>query len=199
MSRLFSRQENTGQDQHEGAPTGAQGRQNDAPAYGAYAYASNSTAAGKPAMASLVPGYAISSSLAMSALPERVLSRPVWPVRFWFASLLLLVGSSLLTLALPERPLPPAAPPAQAGAATDKEAAAVPNPAPAPAAAPADEPAVPPASATVSKVPAAPAPRSPAATAAPAAIAPPAPAVPAGSGACSEAMLAMNLCRKSSP
>jgi hypothetical protein len=171
MSRLFSRLENTGQDQNKGAPDVAQSRQNDAPAYADYASASNSTRAGKPATPSLAPGYAISSSLAMSAPPGPVLSRPIWTVRFWFASLLLLVGSSLLTLALPERPLPLATPPAQADAARDKEAADVPNPTPAAAAVPA----------------------------APAAIAPLAPALPAGSDTCSDAMLAMNICSKSSP
>jgi hypothetical protein len=176
MSRLFPRQENPGQGRSAGAPASAPGRQNDAPADAAFAAFSgsrgNATEAGKPAMPAMAPGYAIASSLAMSAPPRPAPARPVWTARLWLASLLLLIGASLLTLAMPERTMPPAA--------SDKEAAAALMP-DQPAA---DKPAVP--AATTAPAPPIPA-------------APAAPALPAGSDACSGAMVAMNLCRKSSP
>jgi hypothetical protein len=216
MSRLFSRLENMGHDHDEGAPSAPpdeQGRQADAhdryPVPGSSgAPAMHGAGSVMPAFAAtvkaptippLVPGYSISSSLAMPRSPLPVAARPVWPVRIWLVSLLLLIGLSLLVLAMPDRllslalqqqPTPPERAPAAAPAATPAV------PAPATAAKP-ERPAAPPASAIITPLPAVRAPRAETDSGA-AAPAPAAPR-PAGGAACSDAMLAMNLCRKSSP
>lgn len=225
MSRLFSRLENMGQDQNDGAlpdpPPGADRQENahgDAPAPApAETWRDTHAAAVSaelPTMRPLVPGYAISSSLSsslgMAAPPVQVVARPVWPVRLWLLSLLLVPGLSLLVLAMPERLLPLATQartsatavpdaPILAPAAPKPAAVARPDRAPAPSAA---------ASAIVTPTPtplpatsaprAEPRSRITAAVPAPAII-PATPLHPAADPACSEAMLAMNLCSKSSP
>ena len=219
MSRLFSQLENMGHDRDEDAPSASpdeQGRQADAhdrsaasgfpdvtgspTTHGAGSDSPASTATAKtPAIRPLVPGYSISSSLAMprSGLPVAV--RPIWPVRVWLVSLLLLIGLSLLILAMPDR-LPPLAlrqqaiPPERAPAAAPAITPAVPAPA---AASKPESPAAPSASTIINRLPAAPAPRAETHSAA-AAPSPAAPR-PADGAACSDAMLAMNLCSKSSP
>jgi hypothetical protein len=210
MSRLFSRLENMGHDHDEGAPSAPPeepGRQADthelaaAPAFpGARSDIPLPAATARPpTMPPLVPGYAIASALAMSLPSRPIAARPVWPTKIWLASLLLLLGLSLLILALPERLLPLAAQQAPAPSArpsTDGEPEAPASVAPAaapPAAARPASPTVPSASAIVVPVPAAPAPRAetPSTAAAP-------PRRDEGA-ACSDAMLAMNLCSKSSP
>lgn len=217
MSRLFSRLENMGQDQNDSAspdpPPRADRRENaqdDAPASAETGSGTHATAvsAELPSMRPLVPGYAISSSLGMAAPPAPVVARPVWPVRLWLLSLLLLPGLSLSILAVPERLLPlatqartsaSAVPDARvlAPAAATPAVDARPDRAPAPSAA---------ASAIVTPTPV-PAPSAPraeprsritAAVPAPVII-PAAPLHPAADAACSEAMLAMNLCSKPSP
>lgn len=215
MSRLFSRLENRGQDEaglaspagpaplpdaHPDADVPAEAGSGDA--------APAPAAANSPVMPPLVPGYAISTSLSPPALPPPPVpgTRPAWPVSLWLASLLLLIGLSLLVLAVPERLLPAAGQPQK----TPQAAPAVPvePSAGSPSAAAAGSPAAPPSSAIVNAVPALPPasapraePRSRAATPTPAPSAPaaPAPLPSGGSAACSEAMLAMNLCSKSSP
>jgi pyruvate dehydrogenase E2 component (dihydrolipoamide acetyltransferase) len=214
MSRLFSRLENMGQDQAGGAPADGPGQPADAPAdvlppspADAGSPSTGFTPTDTPAMLLPVPGYSISASLARPALPEIAIPMPAptgttvvkpgWPTKVWLASLLLLVGLSMLMLAMPERLLPLAARPAPADAATEAAAAV---PAASEAAEVADRPAPPSASAVVTAVPAARAMRKPSAAPAPVApIAPIAPAPSASSAACSEAMLAMNLCSKPSP
>jgi hypothetical protein len=214
MSRLFSRLENMGHDHDEGAPSAPpdeQGRQTDAhdryPAPGSSGNPGSQTVHGAgsdipaftatvspPSIRTLVPGYSISSSLAMPPQRLPVAARPVWPVRIWLVSLLLLIGLSLLILAMPDRLLPLAlqqqtTPPERAPAATSAAA---------PAAADRPEsPAAPSASTTITSLPAT---RTPRAETHSAAAAPsPAAPRPADGAACSNAMLAMNLCSKSSP
>ena len=168
------------------------------------------TVSAAPAMPPLVPGYAISTSLSLAALPPPVVPEPrqAWAVKLWLASLLLLIGLSLLVLAVPERLLPGVV---QQPQKTRQAAPAVPASRP-PLPLPPLRPQVRPrrrASAIVTAVPALPPasapraePRSRAApTPTPTPAAPVAPAsLPSGGGAaCSEAMLAMNLCSKSSP
>jgi hypothetical protein len=230
MSRLFSRLENMGQDQAEGAqPDGPRPRPGDMPAGAAGpapvefgSTSPGSTPGDTPPISLPVPGYSILSSLSRPALPEISVaipappvvaaSRPLWPTRAWLASLLLLVGLSLLVLAMPERPRPLKVQqaPAAAGASVDAVPAIPVVPAASETAVHADRPALPSASPVVNAVPAARRPRTPVAAAvpspsAPIATAPTAPTAPAatapsaGSAACSEAMLAMNLCSKPSP
>lgn len=216
MSRLFSRLENRGQDEAGLAPPAGPapvpdalpGAAADVPAEAGSGNAAPApAAANSPVMPPLVPGYAISTSLSLPALPPPVPeTRPAWPVSLWLASLLLLIGLSLLVLAMPERLLPAAGQPQetpQAAPAVPAEPSAGP-----PSAAAAGSPAAPPKSAIVTAVPALPPasapraePRSSAATPTPAPSTPaaPAPLPSGGSAACSEAMLAMNLCSKSSP
>ena len=206
MSRLFSRLENMGHDHDEGAPSAPPeepGRQADAhgrAAAPAFSGARNDvpppTANAKPP---LVPGYAIASALAMSLPPRPIAAKPVWPARIWLASLLFLVGLSLLILALPERLLPLAVqqvPAPSARPSMDEEAEAPAAVAPAashPAAARAASPTAPSASAIVVPVPAAPVPRADTRSTAAA------PPRRDDGAACTDAMLAMNLCSKSSP
>ena len=216
MSRLFSRLENMGPDHDEDAPSASpdeQGRQADAhdrsaasgfpdvtgsPAtHGAGNDSPASSATAKtPAIRPLMPGYSISSSLAVPRPSLPVVARPIWPVRIWLVSLLLLIGLSLLILAMPDRLLPlalrqQAIPPERAPAAPVITPAV-----PAPAAKP-ESPAAPSASTIINRLPAAPAPR--AETHSAAAARSPAALRPADGAACSDAMLAMNLCSKSSP
>ncbi|MDB5759972.1 MAG: hypothetical protein JWM30_3261 [Burkholderia sp.] len=224
MSRLFSRLENMGQDQAEGAqPDGPRPWPGDMPAGAAGpapvefgSTSPGSTPGDTPPISLPVPGYSILSSLSRPALPEISVaipappvvaaSRPLWPTRAWLASLLLLVGLSLLVLAMPERPRPLKV--QQAPTAVGASVNAVPAvPAASATAVHADRPALPSASPVVNAVPAARRPRTPVAAAVPSpstpiATAPTAPAATApsaGSAACSEAMLAMNLCSKPSP
>ena len=228
MSRLFSRLENMGQDQAEGArpdvarpadmPAGAASPASTiaagpAPADGG-STSPGSTPGDTRAVSLPVPGYSILSSLSRPALPETSIAFPappeaspgraLWPTRAWLASLLLLVGLSLLVLAMPEREQPSTVRQAPAAAPVPDATAAgtVPViPAAADTAMPADRPALKAAGAVVNAVPAARPPRTPVAVAVPprpaAKVTPAAP--PAASAACSEAMLAMNLCNKTSP
>lgn len=209
MSRLFSRLENMGQDHNDGAlpdsPPGADRPEvvrDDVPAV-AETYRDTHAApvsAETSIMRPLVPGYAISSSLGMAAPPAPVVTRPVWPVRLWLLSLLLLSGLSLSILAMPERLLPLAAqshpstsavPDDTVPASPASRTAAVARPDRAPASSAA-------ASASVTLAPAPGAPRAEPYNRPTAAV--PAPAIiPAADAACSDAMLAMNLCSKPSP
>lgn len=204
MSRLFSRLEDIGHDQTDTVPPAESALKADTHADAASLVPSDDDTRtpdagmpGQPAMAPLVPGYAIPSRLAVSPQLRPVAARPVWPVRLWLASLLLLIGLSLLMLALPEHLLPLAVQQRPAGAAPDVPAVSRPD------ATPARPAATPPASAVtgmVRPVPTAPAPRAEPRTTRPVATpAAPAPSQPNGSPACSEAMLAMSLCSKSSP
>jgi hypothetical protein len=200
MSRLFSRLENKGYEQSEGAPPASPAQHAEPHAVGAFPAPLDSSSGSEaptpaavrpPAMPSLLPGYTISSSLGMALPPGPAVARSAWPVRLWLASLLLLVGLSLLMFALPERPAPVAAQKPPPSAASEPNAPAATPPA-------ARNPSVPSASAVV---PAAPAPRAPQAEKrrpAPASV-PAAPVPSGGSSACNEAMLAMNLCSKPSP
>ena len=194
MSRLFSRLENKEHAHIEGAPPAGTHADAAVPAPDARG-ADMPAAAGyrSPAMPSLLPAYATGAGPGMPPAGPAV-ARPVWPVRLWLASLLFLAGLSLLILVLPERLLPLAAqhPPSDS---TSRPAAA---PALKPAAAIVRNPAAPSAGAVVTASPAPRAPRRepPRPTAA---SAPAAPLPSSGSSACSEAMLAMNLCSKSSP
>jgi hypothetical protein len=219
MSRLFSRLENMGHDHDEDAPSASpdeQGRQADAhdrhPAPGSSDFPGSSTThgagSGMPAFTAtakattippLVPGYSISSSLAMPRPSLPIAARPGWPVRIWLVSLLLLIGLSLLILAMPDRLLPlalrqQAIPTERAPAAASAITPAAPAPA---AAAKPESPAAPSASTIILPLPAAPASRAETHSAAAA----PSPTAPraADGAACSDAMLAMNLCSKSSP
>ena len=203
MSRLFSRLENKGYEQSEGAPPAGPAQHAEPHADAAFPAPldSNSSSSGSdapapaavrsPAMPSLVPGYTISSSLGMALPPKPDVARSAWPVRLWLASLLLLVGLSLLMLALPERPAPVGAQKPPASAASEPTAPTATPPA-------ARNPSVPSASAVVPIAPAPRAPRVEPRRPAPASV-PAAPSPSNSSSACSEAMLAMNLCSKSSP
>src|SRR5512141_863049 len=129
MSRLFSRLENIGQDQNEGTPPAESARQADAHADAAFPAGfgdtpiTGATLPNPAGMPPPVPGYSIPSSLARSPLPPAaVIARPAWTVRLWLASLLLLIGLSLLLLALPERLLPTAPQQRPAGAAPEVSA-----------------------------------------------------------------------------
>lgn len=215
MSRLFSRLENRGQDEAGLAPPagpalvpGAHPAAEVPAEAGSGSAAPSPAAANSPDMPPLVPGYAISTSLSLPALPPPPVpgTRPAWAVRLWLASLLLLIGLSVLVLAMPERLLPGAV---QRTQNTQQAAPAVPaaaSDAP-PSAAAAGSPAPPPASAIVTVVPRLPSTSAPRAEprsrtappAPPAAAGALAPLPSGGSAACSEAMLAMNLCSKSSP
>lgn len=230
MSRLFSRLETMGQEPSEiPSPAFPAGADRQDPPHATVAAAISAPGdAGPPAMRPLVPGYAISSSIAMpQSGPAQ--PRPAWPVRLWFASLLILVGASLAILAMPERLLPLAARPAPAATeptpaaasaapastapASAVPVAAVPTPAPAPTVRKIPAPAEPLAAAPAPRAPARAAPAAAAAAAserptppvarnvvaAPAAAALAVPPPPAENAACSEAMRAMNLCSKSSP
>ena len=208
FSRLDSRLENRGQEQNEGAPPAESAWQADKGADPTVPAPSDSagdtrtpkaaTPAGSPGMPPLVPGYTISSSLASSPRePAARPARPVWPVRLWLASLLLLIGLSLLMLAMPERLLPLEAQQRPASPAPDASAASTPDPATA------RQAPLPPENAVATVVPPVPAARPPRAEpriSHPAPTpAPPAPSRSGSSTACSDAMLAMNLCSKSSP
>ena len=232
MSRLFSRLENRGQDPDDSVAP-ASPSEADRPTAGQVEPGASAPAspdskhdlhkdalpAQPPVMQSMVPGYAIASSLGMGVPPTHVVARPVWPVWVWMLSLLLLLGSSLLILALPDRLLPPVqrqpaaiAPPLVKPATPVATATpAVPAPATATPAVPAPGPATiartdssaassPAASAALAPVRTPALPRAsraaPALAATPEAVTPP---DPTESAACSEAMLAMNLCSKSSP
>ena len=219
MSRLFSRLENKGQDPDDGTSPAYRSEADRPEHAGVDAGVFVSTSSGSdlranalpgqlPAMQPLVPGYAIASSPGMAVPSTPVVTRPIWPVWLWLASLLFLLGLSLLILALPERLLPlttqPPAAVALPTAAPAPAAIAVPVPAPAPG--PASVARTGGASMTSPAASALPTPvrtaeplSSPAVPAPAAAVAPVAPAGPSGDAACSEAMLAMNLCSKSSP
>ena len=211
MSRLFSRLENKGQDPDDGTSPAYRSEADRPEHAGVDAGVFVSTSSGSdlranalpgqlPAMQPLVPGYAIASSPGMAVPSTPVVTRPIWPVWLWLASLLFLLGLSLLILALPERLLPlTTQPPA---------AVALPTAAPAPAIAPVPTSVAraggasmtsPAANALPTPVRTAEPLSSPAVPAPAAAVAPVAPAGPSGNAACSEAMLAMNLCSKSSP
>ena len=230
MSRLFSRLENKGQDPDDSVapaspseadrPTAGQVEPGDsAPASpdSKHDLHKDALPARPPVMQSMVPGYAIASSLGMGVPPTHVVARPVWPVWVWMLSLLLLLGSSLLILALPDRLLPPvqrqpaAIAPPLVKPATPVATATPAVPATATPAVPAPSPATiaqtdsstassPAASAALAPVRTPALPRAsraaPALAATPEAVTPP---DPTESAACSEAMLAMNLCSKSSP
>ena len=211
MSRLFSRLEKKEHEPDEGMPPATAGWRAETPVDAAtpaaFGHGSDSPLPDEerpPATPPVLPGYTISSSLSglhHSAPPHNAAARPVWPVRVWLASLLLLTGLSLVILALPGRLLPFAAEQAPASAAP----AAAPSPASPSAAAPSagapaagTNPPVPPASQVVTATPATRAPRTePRGPAA--AGRKPAPSKSSASPACSEAMLAMNLCSDSSP
>jgi hypothetical protein len=203
MSRLFSRLENKGYERNEGAPPADPVRQADThagPAVPAPADRGSDTRAPaglqSPIMQPLVPGYSISSSLGMVRPLEPAVTTPVWPVRLWFASLLLLAGLSLLMLALPERLMPLAARQAPASAAPEPPAAAASATPPANVARPAARSAEP----ALTAAPAPTAPRAEPPLPAPASASGTAPpSSPADSSACTQAMVAMNLCSKSSP
>ena len=234
MSRLFSRLENRGQDPDDGTLPASRSEADrpDNAKVDASAFAStwpgsdihaNALPGQLPAMQPLVPGYAISANPGMAVLSTPFVARPVWPVWLWLASLLLLLGLSLLILALPERLLPlPKQPPAAVSPPMVAPApAAVVVPAATPAGKPAAAAAIAPSPASVARTggasitstaasaiatparmpePPRAGPRtSPAVPAPAAAVAPVAPPGPSGDAACSEAMLAMNLCSKSSP
>lgn len=158
----------------------------------------------------LVPGYAIASSLGIAAPPTvQVKARPVWTVRLWLLSLLLMLGLSTLILAMPQRLLPltvqgmPAQPAPVAPTIVTPDAPAASRPA---AVARPDSLSVP-SPATMAIVTTVPVPDVPRgeprnrnADAAPAAAATlAAPSSPVADAACSAAMLAMNLCNKTSP
>lgn len=215
MSRLFSRLENMGQDQSDGAlpdsPPGA-GRpevvRDDVHAI-AETYRDKhavAVSAETPIMRPLVPGYAVSSSLGMAAPLAPVVARPVWPVRLWLLSLLILSGLSLAILAMPERLLPFAAQshPSTSAVPDDTVPAS-----PASGTATVARPDRAPASSAAASTSVTPAPAPSAARAEPhdnltAAAPPPAtitavPLPPAADAACSEAMRALNLCSKPSP
>jgi hypothetical protein len=212
MSRLFTRLEKMDQDHGEGTqpvPPAEPGYQADVNG-AAFAHATFPSSVGgdnaalaptAAAMPPLVPGYAISSSLAMPALPGPVATRPVWPVRIWLVSLLLLVGLALLILAVPERLLPlsrqqrPALPERVQEVTTPSVRA--PSAAPTATVLP-PRPTVPSASTVAIPIPTPRASRAETRSRAAAPV-PATPVAPPEDAACSAAMLAMNLCSKSSP
>ncbi len=213
MSRLFSRLENIGQGRSDDTPSPGQPGPDPQPetavppASFAQADAVPLTA-GAPTVPKLAQPYSISANLSMAQPAPVASTRPDWGVRLWLLSLLLLIALALLMLALPERMYPTSlqrqAPadvqPSAAPVASVPEPAPVQMPAP-----PAPLPASPPAVQPVPAEPApAPTPRSarpePRTTAPPVVRALPRPASPgSGAAACSEAMLALNLCSPSSP
>lgn len=214
MSRLFSRLETMGHDHDEGAPSAPpdeQGRQADAHDHSAVPDSPAMHGAGSgilaftapvraPTIRPLVPGYSISSSLAMPRPALPVAARAVWPVRIWLVSLLLLIGLSLLILAIPDRlaslaPQQQPTPQERAPATAPATSPAAPAPAPA-VAAKLESPAAPSASAIVTLLPA---PRAETHSGAVAPVPVPAAPRPVDGAACSDAMLAMNFCSKSSP
>ena len=216
MSRLFSRLENTGQGRSDAMPLPEQSGpdlqpEGAAPLAGPTQAGATPLTSGASTMAPLVPRYSISAHLSTPLAAPMASKRPDWGVRLWLFSLLLLIALALLMLALPERlyplslqrqapeyPLPNAAPVARV-----QEPAPIPIPVPAPGPA-ASRPASPPAALPTRAEPApapAPAPAPPTAraeprtTPAPGVRAPVKPASPGiGAAACSEAMLALNLC-----
>ena len=224
MSRLFSRLENIGQGPGDDAPLpehSVPDLQSDTAApVASFAQAGAAPLpSGVPAMSQPIPGYAISAHLSVAPAAPGASARPDWGVRLWLASLLLLIALALLMLDLPERMYPLAlqrqtpalVQPGTAPMAAVPESAPARLPAPLPKSAPAAVPVSPqavqpvpaepgPATATAT----APVPRTarpePRTTAAPVARAPARPVGPAdGTAACSEAMLAMNLCSLPSP
>lgn len=213
MSRLFSRLENIGQGRSDDAPSPAHPAPDPQPETAAPPASFVQAGAvplpsGAPTIPQLVPAYSISANLSMAPPAPVASTRPDWGVRLWLFSLLLLIALALLMLALPERMYPISLQrqtPVDAQPST-APIASVPEPAPAPAPA-ASIPASPPAVQPVPAEPApAPAPTPRAARPEPRTTAPPvfrAPARPAspgsGAAACSDAMLALNLCSPSSP
>lgn len=158
---------------------------------------------------SQIPGYAIASQLSLSSRPQlpAAPSRPVWPVRLWFLSLLALIGLSLAMLLWPredtpavQRSLPSQSgivpePSSDAGASSPQLPAVPASPAKAEAkvaagtesgATPSARPGAKPLAQREPPPPAADKPAS-------------APAAPAGDAGCSAAMAAMNLCSASHP
>ena len=210
MSRLFSRLENIGQGRSDDAPSPAHPAPDPQPETAAPPASFVQAGAvplpsGAPTIPQLVPAYSISANLSMAPPAPVASTRPDWGVRLWLFSLLLLIALALLMLALPERMYPISLQrqtPVDAQPST-APIASVPEPAPAPAPA-ASIPASPPA---VQQVPVEPAPTptprarpEPRTTAPPVVRAPARPASPgSGAAACSDAMLALNLCSPSSP
>ena len=188
MSRLFTRLENIGQESNDKETEPLPDAQEAARSQAEANQPDPSVPSAVPAPPPLVPGYVGAPSHAAASLPE---ARPVWTVRLWFASLLLLVALSLAVLLMPRQqlaaPQRPAAVvqdlPAAVAPASQKPAAVV-APAPSAAAAPASRP-----TARTEAVPEAPRPAAPGRATAPA----------ASTASCTEAMLALNLCATPSP
>lgn len=215
MSRLFSRLENIGQGRSDDAPSPGHPAPDPQPETAALPASFIQAGAvplpaGAPTVPQLVQPYSISANLSMAPPSPGASTRPDWGVRLWLCSLMLLIAVALLMLALPERMYPTFL---QRHAPADAPSSAAPVASvaePAPAQAPAPAASIPVSPPVVQPVPAEPAPApvptpraarpEPRTTAPPVVRAPARPASPgSGAAACSDAMLALNLCSPSSP